>query len=205
MSSRGTVLLGWLGATAGLVVLYSAYKNESPLSVLGNTLGGTPTRPIGTSSGSQASGFMSGSVTDPTTFVGSGAIGPSGGKVASERAKRIQARELTPTLIPIPTQPTLRMDYEAVNSLMKVQQQIGRTLPATGTMRSYEEQARGHASDPSRFAEPGHSGHEVGIAIDFDTGKVDLEASDFLQAMVSNGWFRSGRSGIMHWSYGVAA
>lgn len=200
------MFIGWMAGGTGVVLLYSAYKNVTPFSVLRGTLTGSDDR---TAIQMHGTGFTTGSApgapganvgtapTDshPTASAGSG----------TSRAAKLLARQITPTLVPIPTQPNMRLDVGAMASFMSVQAEYGKPIPLTSGYRSEATQAAGHASDPDRFAPANKSGHTAGIAIDIHADKVDLEDPRLYEIFTKHGWYRRGRSGIMHYSYGVPA
>lgn len=197
--NKGTAFLGWSAAAAGIVLVYAAYKNVSPVAIVRGTLTGNPDRPLIDS-------------TVGTGIKGVGSTVSTGGKTpvpasttVHERARRLQDREIQPLWVPIPTQPTMKLDAYAVSSFLQVQSEYGQKLWLTGAQRTYAEQNTGYASDPNRFAPPGKSGHEVGIAIDLDTNKVNVNDTRLNDIFAKHGWFTAGRSGAMHKSWGVAA
>lgn len=201
MPDRSSVLLAWLAGGTGVVLVYSAYKNVGPMSVLTGNLTGDKTRTTIDST----TGVVSGGTTGDT---GSGdysrdqTVPVSPGE--SARLQQIANRTLAPTLIPLPTQPWIQLDVQAVASFMKVQAEYGKPIPLTGGYRSYADQAKGYQQDPSRFAAPGKSLHEVGLAIDINTDKTNVGDPKLVDVMSKAGWFRVGKSGDMHWSFGVA-
>lgn len=195
-SLPGSLVLGWMAVGIGITLVYAAIKNISPLDVITGTItGDAARRPIDT--------------TTTTIGVGSSPVGGSGGSAVGEsagssvRARRLANREITPTLVPIPTQPTKRLDAEALASFMRVQAEYGKPLILTGAWRSEQSQAQGHAQDPNRFAPPGKGGHPVGIAVDLHTDRVNVNDPRLYEIFTRNGWYRAGKSGPMHWSYGV--
>jgi hypothetical protein len=205
--NKGTAFISWIAGGTGVVLLYSAYKNVSPVSVLQGTLTGNPDRtPIQTGYGS---GFTSGGTTGApgaragTSPVDTNPVANAG--VGTSRAAKLLARQITPTLVPIPTQPTMRLDVTAMASFMAVQTAYGKPIPLTGAWRSEAVQAQGYETDPDRFAPPGKGGHPVGIAVDVNANKVNLNDPKLFDSFTRYGWYRRGRSGIMHYSYGVPA
>jgi hypothetical protein len=97
------------------------------------------------------------------------------------------------------------LDVTAMASFMAVQATYGKPIPLTGAWRSEAVQAAGYESDPNRFAPPGKGAHPVGLAVDVHADRVDLNDPKLLEAFTRHGWYRRGRSGIMHYSYGVPA
>jgi hypothetical protein len=191
----GNTLLGWLAGGTGIVLVYSAYKNHSPVDVLRNTLKGDKTSiaNISVTPGLGASSAASG--IRPTDETDSRAISISKGAIK-------------PTLVPIPTQPLLLMDIDAVASFMKVQWQYGRPIILGNTYRTSKQQSDSYQRDPVHFAPPGHSLHEKGLALDLNTSLMNTEDPKLISAFESNGWFRrgkviDGKPELWHWSYGV--
>ena len=199
MANKGQTLIGWLAATGGIVLLYGAYKNTSPLSILTGQLTGAAHRTvINPNAGIGAVGTASNSLVptaSPAKYDGTNA--------ASPRIAAIANRSQEPTLVPIPWQPNATLDIEALASLAKVQAMYGKPLFVTSGYRSYASQATAHASDPSRFAPADSSLHTVGLAVDFNTNSVNVEDPKLVDLMTANRWYRVGKSGHMHWSYGV--
>lgn len=189
--------MAWLAGGAGVILLYSAYKNVSPVSVVSGRLSGDNIKtPIDSSSGSTVvSGDYGGDYSKGNT------VSAPSSDVA--RAQQLAARSITPIIVPIPSQPTMMLDYIAVKSFMGVQGAFGALIPITGGYRSYATQAKRYQEAPSRFAPPGHSLHEVGLAVDVNTDRVDVNAAPLIKAFSDHGWYRVGKSGPMHWSYGV--
>ncbi len=205
MPDRGDYLLAWFAAGTGVVLLYAAYKNVSPVSIITGRLSGDDSRtPITTTISNAFDGTITGTVGDVGTdgYSKGDTIPPSPANVA--RAQALQNRTAKPILVPIPSSPLNLLDSMAMLSFMKVQSEYG-PIAITGAYRSTAAQAKGYADDPGRFAEPGHSAHEVGLAVDINTNKVDVNDPRLIAIMSRNGWYRVGKSGPMHWSYGVAA
>lgn len=204
-------------AAAGVGLVVAAVRNVTPLEVVRQALGATssPASPIYTPTVVEATPTPAPS-TSTTTATGTGVFtgSPTGqrgstqsgsGLITSQRAKQIKDGRIQPTLVPIPSQPSMKLDQEALTSLLRVFMAYGRPITMSGTFRSREAQARGHAENPDRFAAPGTSAHEVGLAVDIDMNKHNVEDPKLVEAFLANGWFRVGRSGHMHWSYGVPA
>lgn len=197
MATKGQAFIGWTVGAVGIVLAYSAYKNVGPVSVVTGLLRSDSSRStIDSGSGARVGSSIAG-VTPAASTV---AAGP-----AADRAKALMAGKVNPVWVPIPTQPTMRLDYMAAASFIKVQTEYGKLLPLTGAQRSRQEQADGYARDPGRFAPPGKSGHEFGIAIDLNTNKVDINDPELIKILKANNWFAAGRSGQMHWSWGIPA
>jgi hypothetical protein len=68
-----------------------------------------------------------------------------------------------------------------------------------GSYRTYAQQAASYAKDPNRFAPPGKSLHEYGLAIDVTSSMIDKYASKLL----ANGWYRERSDEPWHFSFGV--
>jgi hypothetical protein len=196
--SKGTAFLGWTAGAAGIVLVYSAYKNVGPVSVIKGTLTGSTDR---TAIDDGTAVAFTDRANEWLTGNGNGSD-PAG---SIDRARKLQARQIQPVWTPIPTQPTMKLDIYAVKSFLQVQAEYGKPLKLTGAQRSTETQAAGYAADPGRFAPPGKSGHEVGIAIDLDTSKVNVNDPRLNAIMTKYNWFAAGRSGAMHRSWGIPA
>lgn len=192
---KAEMFLGWMAGGTGIVLLYSAYKNKSPLTVLTDTLTGNKT------TAAPISGFVSTTPTTGTTVTG------------STRASAIKAKTVRPDYVSIGSQPNLVLDRDAAASFARVEAAYGKTIFLSGASRSYAEQAASYALHPERFAPPGTSLHEVGLAVDV-VQTMNLEDPRLIAAFTSNGWFRAGKLGNWyghgqihepwHWSYGVA-
>lgn len=192
--SAGSTFIGWIAGGTGVVLLYSAYKNVSPTDVVRGTLTGDSTRnPIANPSVPNSS-----SSDTPSNPGGSGA--PYAANTVP-RAVDIWNDRISPTLVPIPTQPNLRMDIAAVASFMKVQAEYGKPIILSGTYKSAEQAIADNAREPNRFA--AKSGHSKGIALDIDMNKVNVNDPKLFEVFSRNNWFRVGRSGPMHYSWGI--
>lgn len=175
-------LFAWILGGVGTLLVYSAYKSQNPLNVLRQIQG----EPIYASETVQI---------------------PSGGKLGEiVRIRLLANREIQPELVVIPGGG--RLDRVAAASIVRINQKLGYTVQNVGTYRSYQEQAEGYAKDPSRFAKPGTSLHEVGLAIDVHEAQVHNK--DLVDAFTKEGWHRA-RWGAetrndepWHWSYGVS-
>lgn len=196
--SAGSTFIGWVAGGAGVVLLYSAYKNVSPTDVVRGTLTGDSTRRSIASTVPNSNIDDIGSNSAPSNPGGSGAPYAPG---TVPRAVDIWNRRIEPTLIPVPTQPNLRMDVGAVASFMKVQAEYGRPIFLSGTYKSAQQAIEDNARDPSRFA--AKSGHSRGIALDIDTNRTNVNDPKLFEVFSKNNWFRVGRSGPMHYSWGI--
>lgn len=202
--AKGTTFLGWMAGGTGIVLLYSAYKNESPFDVLQATLSATPTaaRKIDTSTTSLGS-----TDSDPAPSYSSRA-----GSIAANNSRegQIAAHVIQPTLVPIPTQPNMLLDIGAMTSFMKVQAKYGKPIILTGAYRSHAAQvdAYNRAGPNGTFGTPGTSKHEVGLAVDLHAMN-NLEDPRLIAAFESEGWYRrgkvlsNGKPEPWHWSYKV--
>lgn len=182
-ADTGNKLLTWILAGVGSLLVYSAYKNRSPLDVLRGVMGdpidakNTPT------------GLTSGNLDREAANVGS-----------IPRLRLLANREIRPTLTNIPGGGQL--DIDAANSYKRVVASLGWTPRNVGSIRSYAFQAAGNAANPGRFADPDKSLHVVGLAIDIHSG--DANKPDLIAAMTKEGWHRYDPVGeSWHWSYGV--
>jgi hypothetical protein len=68
-----------------------------------------------------------------------------------------------------------------------------------GSYRTNAQQRAYYAKDPQRYAPPGMSLHEYGLAIDMNSAYIDKYAD----ALLSNGWYRERSDEPWHFSYGV--
>lgn len=198
-----TVFLGWTALGAGIILAYSAYKNEGPLSVLTGGLNGTSTRTtINGGTGSAATSNLS--VGNATAQVTSGADSTP----TSSRAAAIKAKTIKPVYVNIPGHGALVLDQEAAASFARVEAAYGKTIALTGASRSAATQILDFAENPGVFGKPGTSLHEVGLAVDVSS-TMNLQDPALIQAFTSNGWFRrgkvlaNGQPEPWHWSYGV--
>lgn len=207
---RSTTFLGWLVGGAGIVLLYSAYKNESPITVVRDALTGERSErsvlsgPI--SAADAASSLLS---TPATTDAGRKPINV----LATKAGGTTDSREW----ISVASQPNIKLARPAAASFSSVVAAFGKPIPLSGGGRSYAEQVAGYALHPERFGTPGTSLHEYGLAVDLSqtAGKAFLEDPKLIAAFTSNGWYRRGKQGNWysdgqtipepwHWSWGIA-
>lgn len=200
MPGNNAGFIGWILGGTGAILLYSAVKNESPLSVVKSVLTDAPRIPIDPTTGNTSSGI--GSTPTPTASGENSTLYQSGGL---PRSIALMNGAATPVLVPIPSQPNLKLDISALAPFMMAQAKWGKPIRLTGAWRSREQQAAGYASDPDRFAPPGDSAHEYGIAVDVDTRYTNVTDPDFVKVMNDKGWVAAGKSGAMHFSYGIRA
>jgi len=71
-----------------------------------------------------------------------------------------------------------------------------------GSYRTYAQQAADYAKDPSRFAPPGKSLHEYGLAIDVNSGFLS-QHPDVRKELLARGWYQERPDEPWHFSYGV--
>jgi len=186
---KAVPFLSWIVAAGGSVLLYAAYKNKSPLSLLQETLGVGTATPIQTTfAGRTASGTVS-----------TGAS-PAGSSDAEYEAK------FGPLVEFGHGKQLLRQ--KAADSFRRVEAAYGKTIPTTGAYRTPAAQAAGYAKSPGRFLPPskGVSKHVRGIAVDLNTITVSLNDPRLVAAFQAEGWHRPGAShaGVpepWHWSY----
>lgn len=195
---RSTTLLGWMAGGAGIILLYSAYKNEGPISVVRNALTGShdPTTTI-----SSVANPSSGAVGTTATLTGGGDPAAAGGTKDMSQ------------WVSIPSQPKFKLASVAAASFAQVERDYGKIIPLSGAGRSYAEQVIGYAQAPDRFGLPGTSLHEWGLAVDVSQLKSLMEDEKLIAAFTKNGWFRRGKKGDWygtgtipepwHWSKGV--
>jgi hypothetical protein len=191
----GNKLLAWLGAGAGTLLAYSAIKNRAPWDVL-RDIQGPPIRSATSTSGTPSG--IANPVSGPTPSTSFGASVP--------RIRMIANREIPPELVAI--KPSGQLDKDAAASFTRVQAKVGVDIPNVGAYRSYATQAAlyygpGNTTLPDggkRFAKPGTSLHEVGLAIDVRADYTNR--SDVVAAMTAEGWqhVRPGADPD-HWSY----
>lgn len=208
--TTGETLIGWTLVGLGVLLVYAAYKNRPVLDLISGKASTPKSSPsIGDIYSTVIGGSTSGSSgsSNPTTSGG----GNSGVTVTpinvGARPQALKNRTIQPQLVNIPGGG--KLDVSAAASLAKVIAQFGAPIPNVGTFRSFAEQAAAYAKDPNRFAPPGQSLHEVGLAIDVaDTVAGGVNNPKLINAFASNGWFRRGKeiNGTpepWHWSYGV--
>ena len=110
-----------------------------------------------------------------------------------------------------------KLDRSAAASFAKVEQSYGHQIGLTNTYRTNAQQAAAYAkAGPNgTFAPPGHSLHELGLAVDVNPLVVNLNDPNLYNAFISNGWFRAGKvmpqyvngqlvrtNELWHYSYG---
>lgn len=200
--SQGSTFVGWVAGGTGVLLIYSAYRNRSPVETLTGVL-------TGSTATANAINPSAGSVGRSTVDSQSGNPAPSyssrqGSIHNGTREQRIANGDVQPTLMPIPTQPYLVLDTAAVASFMRVQIQYGKPIILDNSYRTSAQQAAGYASDPHRFAPPGHSLHEKGLAVDVNSKLMSLNDPALVSAFAGNGWFRARMDEPWHWSYGVS-
>ena len=93
----------------------------------------------------------------------------------------------------------LRLQAGAANSLKGI---LPYSAILGGSYRTYAQQAADYARDPHRFAPPGKSLHEYGLAIDVNTGYLSSHP-DVRRQLLANGWYQERPDEPWHFSYGV--
>lgn len=197
MQGKATPFLGWTVGLGGIVLLYAAYKNKSPLSLLQQTLGVGTVTPIQTTFVSGSSGSGSATSTASTDNAGS----PASASIAEAE------RKYGPLVTFGHGRMTLRRDAAA--SFNRAEAKFGQSIPLTGASRTLAQQAASAAASPGRFLPPskGTSKHVLGIAVDISAVVPGgWNNPKLVQAMESEGWIRPGKShaGVpepWHWSY----
>lgn len=209
--AKGTLFIGWIAGGTGIVLLYSAYKNKSPFDVLKGTLTQTPTTatidPNNYTVGVLQNPTVLGSVPDQSSV---DILQNTLSTAPSARIQAIANRTKPPTLAPIPTQPNLLMDYEAVASFMLVQAQYGKPIILDNTYRTLAQQTAAYnkVGPDGTFGKPGTSLHEVGLALDIKTNASYLNDPALIKAFQDHGWYRRGKviNGVpepWHWTYRI--
>lgn len=208
---RTTTFLGWMVGGAGIVLIYSAYKNQSPVDVVRNTLSGedgTPKIISGPISAADLASALSSPAGEPD----------AGRKPIKELAFKAGGTNDSSQWVSVASQPSIKLAAPAASSFASVVAAYGKPIPLSGGGRSYEAQVIGYAANPERFALPGNSLHEYGLAVDLNqtAGKSFMEDPKLIAAFTSNGWYRRGKRGKWyqgdstvipepwHWSYGIA-
>lgn len=201
--AKGTTLLGWLGTGAGITLVYAAFKNETPSSVVSKALGlKASTSTIQSFNPMQSPGF---------------ADSATGASNDASRPAYLQQGLIKPQLVTF-GHGAMTLDISAAESFKRVEAAYGKTIPLSGASRTMFAQALGYASNPSRFAKPTNKPpyplHTVGLAVDVSQNLPDLNDPKLVAAFTNNGWYRAGKSGNWgkygyghepwHWSYGVA-
>jgi len=92
----------------------------------------------------------------------------------------------------------LRLQAGALRSLQGVLP-LGAVLP--GSYRSNAQQAALYARDQNRYAPPGKSLHEYGLAIDVNSGYL-ASHPEVRQALLARGWYQERPDEPWHFSYG---
>jgi hypothetical protein len=192
---KATAFLGWVAGGTGVVLLYSAYRNQGPLSVITNALG--------------KAGPKTSIVTGVSAIPGVGAIASGNNAIAPGRVAAIAARKEQPVYVSIGSQPALQLDKDAAASFATVEAAYGKKIWLTGAARSYAAQVVAFRENPHRFGNPNQSLHVVGLAVDVNGTLMNLEDPALIAAFSGNGWFRAamklanGLPEPWHWSYGV--
>ena len=201
MAGKGLPFLGWIIGTGGVVLLYSAYKNRSPFAALQGVIqtGTATVTPIQTSFNSESSATATG------TGSGSGSSTRGFTATGSRRADQLKARIIKPNLVSVDG---VTLDSEAAASFQQVEATYGAKIHTTGSFRSYAQQAAAYAANPGKFAPPGQSLHEVGLAVDVSSAFHNLDDPRLVAAFTNAGWYRqgkviNGRPEPWHWTYGV--
>jgi len=185
-SDVGNKLLAWVAAGAGTLLLYSSTKNRKPWDVL-RDIQGEPIRVPNSGTGPDG-------LTNPTPNFGN----------SVPRIRAIANREIPPELVAV--KPSGRLDKDAAAALGRAQAAVGFDIANVGTYRSYAEQAAAYYGPGNiimpdgkrRFAKPGTSMHEVGLAIDIRADHARRpEVGD---AMRAEGW-QLVREGAEPWHY----
>lgn len=223
--SKQTTFLGFLAAGGGAILLFSAYRNESPFDVVKDALTGDKSARSKINSGLEPNLTGSGGAMTPiddedATGGGGGGYGArfSGGSGTSERRTAAIAAGGTydsGEWVKANTIPKVPLAPVATQSINQVVADYGKPIYVSGGGRSYAQQVLGYNSDPNRFAKPGNSLHEAGLAIDLDQGRMNLENPSLIAAFTKNGWVRAGKKGDWynngqqipepwHWSKGIA-
>jgi hypothetical protein len=223
MASKATPFLGWFVGSTGAVLLYSAYKNKSPFSVIQQTLGvGTvvPIQTIGVKEiTADTAGAGGASGLGPA---GASGAGVSGGGTGSFGGSTLSFQGLTPSGAkdegygtqygPLVTfgHGSMTLRQQAAASFQQVQTTFGHDIPLTGASRTQAAQLAGFLASPGTFLDPRNgaiSKHVMGIAVDV-AGSVSggWDNPALVAAFTNAGWFRAGkdvggRPEPWHWSY----
>lgn len=191
-----------MAAGTGVILVYSAYRNTGPLSVLTGALTGDSARTT-----------INAGISPSVNVVTTGGDVSGSSAVGSTRAAGIKAKTIRPEYVALINHPGLVLDKEAAASFFQVETSYGKPISLSGASRSTAEQAANYALHPERFGKPGTSLHEVGLAVDVNQ-LLNLEDPNLINAFTSHGWFRAGKMGHWynktttipepwHWSYGV--
>lgn len=196
---------GVLAVGAGVVLIYSGFTGQNPLTELrtvlstGRTSGGANRRPldIGAWSGTGVGALIDGA------SVGGGST------------------SLAPATQTVDIGGGHRLRPDAAIAFRKVEQTLRRAIPLSGSTRSYADQAANYAREPGRFGPPDNNAHVAGIAVDVNLpalgivrGTDDEPAyAALVSAFESNGWcnFQRNSGGTggrnirepWHWSFKV--
>lgn len=207
--SRSTTFIGWVAGGLGVILITSAVKNKSPYDVVKGALSGngltarTLDKPNTSNGESSTNG---GSGTNTNTLVG-GSVGTAAAAAGGSNKSS--------DWVSIQSQPKFKLAPVAATSFNQVERDYGKTIYLSGAGRSYAEQVIGYNLDPNRFAKPGNSLHEWGLAVDIDMLRMNVNDPALVAAFSKNGWLRRGKQGDWdgngtkeaepwHWSKGVA-
>lgn len=69
----------------------------------------------------------------------------------------------------------ITLQRPALKAFKRAEEELGREIKITGSIRSCAQQASLYRSDPSRYASPNTTLHTQGLAIDVSTNDPDLE------------------------------
>lgn len=214
--SRATTFVGWSAGGVGVILLYSAVTNQSPIDVVRKALTGNSEGVARALDKPNVNG--SGGSFTPTDSANSGGGGSGGARLQGsgnvrQDALSVGGSQSSSDWVSIGSQPKFKLAPPAAASFNQVERDFGRTIKLTGAGRSYAEQVIGFNADPGRFASPGNSLHEFGLAVDVHS---DMNWNDpaLVAAFTKNGWFRRGKRGDWnkdgsvepepwHWSFGV--
>lgn len=203
---KTTTFLGWVAGGTGIILLYSAYRNQNPVDVVTNALNG---------SGSEVRKItdtwkFSDDLPEPgeTTTTGSpyNMVGTQ-----MQKAYQVGGTADSTQWVSIGSQPQHKLAAPAAASFARVEAKYGKKIGISGAGRSYAAQVIGYATAPERFGKPGTSLHEFGLAVDLNQIVSLMEDPKLIEAFQSEGWFRRGKRGNWfgqenipepwHWSY----
>lgn len=210
--SRATTFVGWSAGGVGIILIYSAVSNQSPIDVVRKALTGDD---MGTARMLDKPNVGdSGSTSSTSTDTTSGTGARFSGNIRADATAAGGTRE-SGDWVSIASQPKFKLAPPAAASFSQVERDYGQTIKLSGAGRSYAEQVAGFHADPGRFATPGNSLHEYGLAVDINSSmSKSWNDPALVAAFTKNGWYRRGKRGDWnkdgtiepepwHWSYGV--
>lgn len=214
MDVSATTPVGVLAVGAGVVLIWSGFTGQNPLTELRSVLTtgkGTGTRrPLDAAAltGTQSAAIAAGWDAVPS-FGGSGGGSSDPGNFPRHN----------PLMLVTVAPGGHKLMPAAATAFRRAEQLYGRSLPLVGSTRTYEDQAANYRRDPGRFGPPDGNAHVAGMAVDINLPALGIRRGTddepaymkLVRAMESAGWCNFQRNGSMggknvkephHWSFG---